>query len=256
MNIMKGLKRIFTGLIFSGIGLLFITLSSCKDDVVCAYPDLTGGDINGNVLLFDDDKNPMDRNGMEVSIVGTIPLIFDTTDADGNFTLADIDFGDYSLAYSKEGYGTYIAAVAHNNDDCELVTNMPQFYLGQKSTTSVLSLIAQEIAAHVEIDLTISPAGTPETPRYVRLFFKKQSDVSSSSYDFKSELMIVESNALNVILAIVEFSQMGFVSGDLIYVKAYGDSYYSNEYYNFLQDRFVFPNTNIISPPNGEFIIP
>jgi len=256
MNQMKRTKRIFTGLILSVIGILFITLNSCKDDVVCAYPDLTGGDISGNVLLFDDLKNPMDRSGMVVSIVGTIPLIFDTTDADGNFTLEDIDFGNYSLSYAKEGYGTYLADVAHNNDDCELVTNMPQFYLGQRSTTSVLTLSAQNIAAHVEIDLTISPAGTTEIPRYVRLFFKNQSDVSSSSYDFESGSLIVESNALNVNLSIGEFGQMGFISGDLIYVKAYGDSYYSNDYYNFLQERFVFPNTNIISPPNGEFIVP
>jgi len=256
MKQMKRLKTKFKVFIFSGISLLFITLNSCKDDVVCEYPDSTKGDIIGSVSLFDDLKDPMDKSGMVVSIVGTIPLIFDTTDADGNYRLTDIDFGNYSLSYAKQGYGTFLTGAAHNNDDCEPLTTMPEFYLGKKSTTSILTLNAEVVGAHVDINLTISPAGTSVVPRYVRIFFKKQSDVSSSSFDYQSGLLNTETNALTLTLSVVEMDQMGFVSGDLIYVKAYGDSYYTNEYIDVLLGRVVFPNTSIITPPNGEFIVP
>ena len=255
MNGMKFIKRIVGILIVASISGFLITSSSCKKEEECAYPDLVAADISGSVLLFDDAKNPMDKNGMLVSIVGSIPLISDTTDADGNFTLENVDFGNYTLSYSKDGYGTFLYGVAHQND-CKLVTEVQQFYLGKRSTTAILSLSAEAVAANMHIDLTVNPAGTADEPRYVRLFFKKQSDVSNSSYDFQSGILFTESNALNINLSPGDMDGMGFVSGETIYLKAYGESYYSNEYYDFFLDRVVFPNTSIVTVPNVEFIVP
>jgi hypothetical protein len=145
--------------------------------------------------------------------------------------------------------------VAHVND-CKLVTEVQQFYLGKRSTTAILSLSAETVAANVHIDLTVDPAGTTDEPRYVRLFFKKQSDVSNASYDFQSGILFTETNALNINLSVGDMDGMGFVSGETIYVKAYGESYYSNEYYDVFLDRVVFPNTSIVTVPNIEFIVP
>ena len=101
MNKMKFIKNTLSVLLLLSISGALITSISCKKEDECAYPDLTAADISGSVLLFDDAKNPMDKNGMLVSIVGSVPLISDTTDNDGNFTLKNVDFGNYTLSYSK-----------------------------------------------------------------------------------------------------------------------------------------------------------
>ena len=252
---MKFIKSTLSVLLLLSISGALITSISCKKEDECAYPDLIAADISGSVLLFDDAKNPMDKNGMLVSIVGSVPLISDTTDNDGNFTLENVDFGNYTLSYSKAGYGTFLYGVAHVND-CKLVTEVPKFYLGKRSTTSILTLSSETVAANVHIDLTLNPAGTEDEPRYVRLFFKKQSDVSNSSYDFQSGILFTETNALNLNLSVGDMDGMGFVSGETIYVKAYGESYYSNEYYDVFLDRVVFPNTSIVTVANIEFEVP
>jgi hypothetical protein len=251
---MRNILKFTTLLAF---GIVLISIASCKKEDECNYPNLSAADLNGSVSLFNDAEAPLDKSGMVVSILYSNPLISDTTDADGNYSFPDLPFGNYTLQYVKQGYGTYLYSFAHN-DNCELTNTLPTFYLGQRSTTNITSLSAETIAAHVDINLTINPAATDEQARYVRLFLKNENDVSSSSYDKESGILYTNDNSLFISLSVSDLHSFGFISGETVYLKAYGESFYSNEYYDFdaFTPHWVFPNLNIVTVPDVEFIVP
>ena len=255
MDKMKTLNKLLSFLSVFILSVALFTTSSCKKEEVCDYPNQTSSDIVGSVALYDDAKIPQDKSGMVVSIVGSIPLISDTSDSNGNFRLANIKFGNYSLQYSKNGYGTFLFGVGHT-DECALQTDVQVLHLGKKSTTTITSLSAEVISVNVDINVGFFPFGTSEVPRYFRIFFSHLSDVSNSSYDFESGILFTESNAETINLHITDINAMGFESGETVYVTAYGDSFYSNVYFDVILERLVFPNTNIQTPPNAEFVVP
>jgi hypothetical protein len=254
MKMMKNLLLIVTS---AALSILLFTTSSCNKEEECEVPNLTAANISGVVLLYDDAEEPLDKSGMLVSILYSNPLVFDSTDANGQYTLSNLPFGTYTLKYEKPGYGTFLYTIDHENN-CQTSNQAPTFHLGQRSTTSISSLSAETVAAHVDIELTINPAATSEQARYVRLFLKNQNDVSNSSYDKESGLLFTNTNAISVSLSVGELHGMGFISGETIYLKAYGDSFYSNDYYNNLGPTpyTAFPNTNIVTVPDVEFIVP
>lgn len=254
MRTMKTVSSIGTLLI---LGLFLISSNSCKKDDECEYPNLTSADINGNVNLFNDFEEPLENSGMVVSILYSNPLISDTTDENGNYSLPNVAFGNYTLSYVKQGYGTFFSNFAHTNN-CQLANQVPEYFLGQKSTTTITSLSVQPVVSSVKIDVTISPAGTDEQPRYYRLFFKNQNDVSNSSYDVQSGLLVTNTNANTTTLSIADLHGLQFQPGETIYVKAYGDSYYSNDYFDLDQSEpiILYPNTNIVTVPDAEFVTP
>ena len=258
MNKMMTFKKIFTVITGAVISISLLSSASCKKEEECEYPNLTEAAINGNVSLFDDAQEGLDKSGMAVTIYdasGINPAFTDTSDENGNYSLKDVPFGSYTLSYEKTGYGTVLFGVNHTNE-CRLSTDVQKLFLGQKSTTNITALSAETVAAHVQINLTVYPEGTPENPRYVRLFFSDQNDVSNSSYTYQSGILFTETNSLTFSLSIGELHGFGFISGETAYLKAYGDSFYSNEYYDVGMERSVFPNTNIVTPPDVDFVVP
>jgi hypothetical protein len=250
------MKIIFNLLLFS-LGIILLSSSSCNKKDDCEHPNLTEADISGSVLLFDDFQDSMDKSGMVVTVLNTNPPLVDTTNSSGNYSFSSVVFGNYTLQFEKDGYGTFLVTIAHVNE-CKLVTEVPTYYLGKTSTTTITSLSAETIAAHVEIDITINPSGTTEQPRYFRLFFKNLNDVSKSSYDEESGLLFTNTNASSINLSIGELHGLGYLSGETVYAKAYGDSYYSNEYFDASAffPHTVFPNANIVTVQDVSFIVP
>jgi hypothetical protein len=57
---------------------------------------------------------------------------------------------------------------------------------------------------------------------------------------------ITQSNLINA----------GFTSGQTVYVKEYGDSYWSNEYFDVSLNKKVFPNLNTVSANAVSFVVP
>lgn len=251
------MKILFNLIAILTMGIVLISTSSCDKEDECEYPNLTEAGITGAVLLFDDAQEAMDKSGMEVTILNTDPLLVDTTDSNGNYSFENVLFGNYTLRFLKEGYGTFLVTIAHVND-CKLVTEVPTYYLGMESTTTISSLSAETVAAHVEIEITINPSASSDQARYFRLFFKNTNDVSNSSYDVESGLLFTNTNASSINLSISEIHSLGYLTGETIYVKAYGDSYYSSEYYDAAANvpHTVFPNTNIVTVNDASFEAP
>ena len=88
----------------------------------------------------------------------------------------------------------------------------------------------------------IEPAGTVDTPKYVRLFYSENENVSSSNYIFYSDEYKVSEETFNIPITKEDLNNMGFESGTTVYIKAYGESYWSNSYEDPSSSKMVFPN--------------
>ena len=239
--------------LFVGSALLFI--NACKDKEECANPGLERANISGLVKLYDEAKQSLDNDGMYVYIVGTVPEIGDTTDEGGLYTFNNVDFGSYTIAYEKEGYGDLNLLVNHT-DQCELTNQVPDLPLGQKSSTNVTAFTSETIGLNTILDITVFPEPTDEQDRYIRIFYHNESNVSNYTYTRESGRITMTSASIQEIISINDFFNMGFTTGETVFVKVYGDSFYSNEYFDQLTSNFVFPNVNIVSQPHLEIEVP
>ena len=243
------------------VGVLIITLlvlvgfNSCTKDDPDPPPGVSKADVFGSMKLFDEGQTQISNEGMVVSIEGSIPLISDTSDADGNFRLSDVLFGNINVVYSKEGYGTYkLINLPHDNTGQH--NQLPTPVLGKLSSTKVTDLTFTVGIDNVRLFITIDPEGTVDEPKYVRLFFGSFSTVDFNEYTSTFKLTIITPVPNEVLLTPIQLSNLGFPSGETVFVKVYGDSFYSNDYFDPETGFQVFPNVNPISASEVTFVSP
>lgn len=216
----------------------------------------TKANILGSVYLYDDGTNLLSGDGMLVSIDGSSPLISANTGADGSFVLPDVPFGKYTLSFSKAGYGTYKRiGLVHSDIGGSTIVN-PSPSLGQYSSTTISGLTSVPAANMATLSITTLPAPTSQAPRYVRVFFSKSAAVSFYSYLKYTVVYKQLSNPANIDLHIKTLNEMGFSSGDTVYARAYGDSFWSNDYDNLLSGKREFPDLNSTTVPAVSFVVP
>ena len=73
---------------------------------------------------------------------------------------------------------------------------------------------------------------------------------------YHSPTFISQINPYQSTLTQTELINAGFTSGQTVYVKAYGESYWSNEYLDVNLNKKVFPNLNTVSANAVSFIVP
>ena len=243
-------------LIFTFFTLFILTgLYSCTKDEPDPTPGVSKADIFGSMKLFGEGQTQIDNAGMAVRIEGTNPLITDTSDADGNFRLSDVPFGLPTIVYSKEGYGTY-KLINFPHDNTGQHNQLPTPVLGQLSSTAVTELTFTMGIDNVRLFITIDPEGTVDEPKYVRLFFGSFSTVDFNEYTSTFNLTIKTPGPEEVLLTPIQLSNLGFPSGETVFVKVYGDSFYSNDYFDPGSGFQVFTNVNPISASDVTFVSP
>ena len=231
-----------------------ITAVACKsdDDVEPDYG--TKAKLSGSVELFDEGTKAMPNDSMIVFIFGSNPLISDTTDALGNFQFTDVVYGTYSITFQKKGYGTFtLNHVYHQKGDTKIST-IPK--LGQFSTTKITHLSSSVNGSSIGISVTTDPAGNNTDVRYIRFFYYNTDDVSYIHYIGYSNVITVANNPFEFKVNLHKLIDMGFKSGDKIWVKAYGDAMHSNDYIDLISGNHVFPNINLHSAAAVSFIMP
>lgn len=233
-----------------------LMLISCNGDDDPAPDPITTANIIGSVNLYDNGTNQIDNTGMTVKIDGSSPMVSATTDIDGNFTLADVPFGTYTLVYEKPGFGTFKKfEIEHTNAvSSTAIANSPS--LGQMSTTQITNLETNLSGNDVIISVTTDPSGNSNNERYIRFFYSTSANVSDENYTNYSEGLISQINPYEKTLTSSDLSNMGFSSGATVYVRVYGDSFWSNEYDDPDLGRRVFPNLNSASANAVSFIVP
>ena len=221
-----------------------IVLSSCGgDDGDITQPTPTAGNISGEVNLYDEGTTEIDGSGMTIRLEGTSSSA--TTDASGNFVLTDVPFGSYTLVFEKGGYGTFRSFDFEHRSEITFVVPNPS--LGQSSTTSITDLTVSSDGTTVTVGATTDPEASIGNTRYVRFFFSTTSDVSSEDYDAVLETIQVQITPYNLNLTAASLEALGFTSGQTVYVRAYGESFWSNQYDDPDLGRTVFPNLNMTS---------
>ena len=242
------LKYLFLSLIL----IWGLTSCSSDDDNPPTNLPATSANISGSVNLYDEGTTQIDNSGMTVSVDGS--SITATTNAAGEYTLQNVPFGNVTLIYEKTGYGTFKKFnINHNNGDT-FITENPS--LGQMSTTTITDLNASVNGGDVSVSATTDPAGSNGNTRYIRYFLSEDANVSDDNYSFHSQTLISRINPYQLILSQDELINAGFLTGQTVYIKVYGESFWGNEYNEPNSSTTVFPNLNSNSATAVSFVVP
>lgn len=233
---------------------VIIGFTSCSKDEDPTPKPITKASIIGSVNLYNEGTTKIDNSGMTVKLEGTGHSV--TTDANGDFTLSDVSFGTYTLSYEKSGFGTFkkFDLEHKNTGSSTIITVTPS--LGEISTTQVTVLTSSINGNDIEVSATTDPAGSNGNTRYVRYFLSTNSNVSDKNYTYNSSGLVSKINPYTITITKNDLTNAGFSSGETVYVKAYGDSYWSNEYDDTSSGKKVFPNLNMSSANSVSFIVP
>jgi hypothetical protein len=236
--------------------LLLLSFLSCKESNTDTIVPATKADIFGFVSLYDEAISLAGNSGMKVSVQGSSPLISATTDANGKFVLPDVPFGTYTLVYEKVGYGTYKKpGVVHSTDGSStFLANTPS--LGNVSTTTVTDLTTSQDGSTILVAVTTNPAGSLGNTRYIRYFLSSSATVSKDNYSYVSSGYISQINPYEAKLSLANLTAWGFTSGQTVFVKVYGDAFWSNEYQETTTGPKIFPNLNGTSANSVSFKVP
>jgi hypothetical protein len=229
-------------------------LFSCNgsDDEIIDPPTPTRADISGKVTLYDEGETQVDNSNMTVKIEGSTKSA--TTDAAGDFILSQVAFGTYTLVYEKAGYGTFKKFGVEHKDGNTFIPETAT--LGEVSTTKVTDLEAGIEGGNVLVSITTDPAGSLGNKRYVRYFLSTDPGVSNENYTYYSGVILFENNPTRLVLTPDFLEEEGFASGQTVYVKAYGDSVFANDYLDPDLSRWVFPNLNMNAADAVSFVVP
>jgi len=255
-------KKLFFCLMTSFISILI----ACKKENNSPLIEETGS-IAGAINVYDDKTNKLsDASGFTVSVIGN-PGKIAVTNANGQFKIDGLPFDNYDLSFSKIGYGTYkIFGIEHLKKSnlpagSVSVTQISRVInLGALSTTSV-SLLSVVDATYndlpgIEYSYVLNPAPTTNNRGYVRAFLGKKSTTTSTEYTAYSAVKSALSNNVKSGFTAEELYGLGFESGDSVYVKLYGESYFSNQYIDPGTGKAIFPNLNAVSPSAIGFLVP
>lgn len=215
---------------FAAFLLLLFTLNCGGDDPIEPLPEETAGPISGSVSLFSSRGLPELNEGMTVSIEGT--NLSTVTDRQGNYNFPSVPFGNYELKFEKEGFGTFFKPVEHDKGFREFGTRLIDISLGMKSSTAIYELLARLNQGAIETRVVTAPIGTGISPVYVTYFFGDDVDVSNSvNQGVVGPLTFSEGTAGNIVNFSKErLAEMGFETGETVYIRVYGDSFHTNFY--------------------------
>lgn len=234
---------------------ILVPLSVCSFSCNKSSSNVSYGQIRGLVRLVDDLNNPQSFAGMQVTAENT--GVSTISDSLGRYFLNGLQNGTYNLVYSKPGYGTYILVGFNNkgnvSDNPSLV---PLVTLGQYSTTTFTALSEKINNDTVILRPTIDPAGTTIQPRGIRFFYGTSPDISNENFTAYSTVYQLSGTTGALKIGYDYFYALGFTSGETVYIKGYGDAFFSDDYDDPQTGKHVFPNLNQTSVAPVSFILP
>ena len=80
--------------------------------------------------------------------------------------------------------------------------------------------------------------------------------MNSNNYENVLETFPAQINPFNLNLSQTSLDALGFASGTEVYVKCYGESFWSNKYEDPALGITVFPNLNSTTAATISFIVP
>lgn len=243
------IKRI----LFSVLSMYLLFVMSCNKASDNPPAVITEGYLKGSVNLFDEGLVPLSKDSMKVSLENTDPEIFVFTDTNGDFIFENLDFDIYTIAFAKENYGTFKFYGLNHSGSNTNVSVVPS--LGEKSSTEITLVDAFQFETDILVNVSCTPAASVDNPRYIRYFLGLTSGVSSSQYMYSSMVVVADSDPVVITLTQQELNNIGFASSSEVFIRVYGDSYWSNMYEQ-PDGTTIFPNLNPTTVDVVSFIVP
>ena len=237
--------------------LTAIFFSCKKSETTTQPPAVVTAPVSGVVKLFDDGTTALDNSGMSVSVENSSPILTGITASTGKYIIANVFYGSTNIIFEKPGYGTFkIFGIDHKSNAGAGSIIADTTKLGKISGTAITELSTAATVSSVDVILKTNPASGSSSPKYVRLFLHVRNTVSSSVYLEFTDIKMIQGNPATITFSKTELLGMGFTSGATVYVKAYGDSFWSNVYAEPGTSRSVFPNLNLTTVNAASFIVP
>ena len=233
--------------------ILTVGLVSCSSDD-SNNDTITKANITGSVNLYDEGTTLLDKSNMLIKVNGTNPLVTALTNSNGQFVLEDVPFGTYTIEYEKENYGNFKKFNVVHQDGATAISSTPS--LGKQSSTQITDLQVNIASNQVVFSITTNPAGNTSNRRYLRYFLSTNANVSNVNYMYYSATYVAQINPFQVTLSQTDLINAGFSSGQTVYVKAYGNSFWSNEYLDANLNKMIFPNLNMNVVNAVSFVVP
>ena len=230
------------------------------------------GNITGTIRLFDKDDIPLaDASGLTVTIAQT--NVSTTTNNQGKWSLDSIPFGTYDLILSKPGFGTsrimglYHAANNHSTTNVSGIRNISM--ISDVQFTEIFTRKASEVYPNfttmfnlglVEQGILIYPrfSNNAKKDKPIRFFMSTSPDVSSTNYMVTEKEFYSGSEPLasGNNFKVKWFIANGFEPGQTVYVKAYGDGRYADDYEDPISGLTVFPCLSANGTAVISFVVP
>ena len=262
------------------LGIILFILLACNKNSnqhSIAVPDviqaqIRRGNIIGGIRLFDANDNALtDGSGLKVTIEQT--NVSTTTNSMGKWILDSIPFGTYDLILSKPGYGTsrimglYHAANSHATTNVSgiryisMVSDL-QFtdFFVRKNSEVIPGFVNMFNLGLVQEGIIFYPAfpNPSKKDKAIRFFMSTSPDVSSTNY-MVTEKFYYSGNITqkeNDDFTEKWFTTKGFAPGQKVYVRAYGDGKYADDYEDPISGLTVFPCLSASSSAVISFVVP
>jgi hypothetical protein len=175
------------------------------------------------------------------------------TDENGEYLFEDLLFGTYNLVFEKEGYGTYKVFNILHKDGATNISVIPS--LGEKSTTEVDDLTQSQFEQSILVNVPCSPAASSSNTNYLRYFLGLTPQVSNIQHMVPSLGITSNDDPYVITLTKEELNGFGFDTGTTVYIRVYGDSFWSNSYTD-PDEGVQYPNLNMNTVDAISFVVP
>ena len=242
--------------ILISIAIIVLVFNSCVKEGPEGPPGASGSALSGSlvgfVYLYDEYGVPIsDKSGVTVTVDGYIPSLSATTNSSGKYQIDNMTAGTYDLIFSKTGYATYKSlSLSFVGGVKPRVFNTT---LVQQATTTVSSLtVTFYSSTQFTLACTLAPAIPAGYLRYLRVYYGKNSTVSSTNYITTAAF----GSSVPAFSSIRSFDKGNFPSSTSLYVIAYAESYYTYYYQDLLSGLNIYTTIGSTGSNVASIIVP
>jgi len=250
------MKKLF----FLLIATSFIFVSCEKDEPKTNNDSvLTMANIRGQLALYNEFGAKVSNERMFITMASTAGTYTTESEKDGSFLVMNVPYADnYKTFYEKDGFGTY-KRFGYNHVYTGQEGSLSAVNLSMKSTAYCAGLVVTQSNDTTHFHLTLA-GGSDAGKRRVRLLFHTIPQISNEVFSHYT-VKFTANNTQPIISLSKEYLQneVGLINGQTYYVQAYGDSYYSNAYFDEDAQKQVLPNLGMssdIGVPTASFVMP
>ncbi len=244
----------------------FLAISCKKNSTTPVTPVIPGSATNltGKVNLYDDKGIAItDKSGVSVTISNRYndSVFTITTDTSGSYTFVSKVYGVYDIEFSKSTLGTLkVPGFTHyyNPNTPNSPNIVPVQQLGALSTTEITAVTYVDSTYNglpgSSFTLTVSTDPSTNNRAYFRCFLSSDSALDNTHYTaYTTVRSIISNNATFGFTHDDLVNGLGFITGQTVYLRVYGESVQSNDYFDDKTGKRVFPNLNPSSPQTISF---